>query len=439
MKLCILAIALTVVLLLSLPVGAALAKARITAGEPTPLKDLRSLGDVIAGAKNGRVHIIYVHGMRAEEPGASAAFRNKLTQSFGIQGKVIKEPRHRLNLQPWPKGARVGDTPIWDTETDWFKGQPFIDRYTLKTLKHDVTVTIDEVNWWPLVFPLKCRMLLKPEGRIAGVDRPHLKLCYDDVEPYHRWISPADYAEAIAAKPALGGAAFANKYLKQQIMDWGMSDAVITTGPMRVYLNAAIDAAFAHASNTRGVTSEYVLIAESLGGFIVLDAYAEDKPAVRDVLNATHNLYFFANQFALLELSRITNLPVVANNEPKEFVSSGALALRQTQSSPLTALCEWAAALPAAEFLPPKSAVKQIIAFSDPSDALTFRVPEFATAKVSNVYVRNAGSLLGLVADPIKAHSAQMQNAALWDAMVRENSPPPPVAGPVEGNPCSKG
>jgi hypothetical protein len=82
----------------------------------------------------------------------------------------------------------------------------------------------------------------------------------------------------------------------------------------------------------------------------------------------------------------------------------------------------WASASTPAGFRPSPSSMKQIIAFSDPSDALTFPVPQFDNAKVSNVYVRNATSVLGLFADPVKAHSGQMKNSTLWNAMIHRSA-----------------
>jgi hypothetical protein len=421
MKLCLILLGVFVLLLIALPIGTALAKSRITPGEPTPYKKLRSLGDVIATAPNNQIHIIYVHGMRAEGPGASGALRGRLEQSFGKRENV-KRTRHYLNLQPWPQGARVGDRLIWDTEEDWKKGQPFIDRYVLHTTDPAATITIDEVNWWPLVFPLKCRVLLQPEARVTGVDTHHLGLCADDNPPYHAWITQQDYNKARATKAALGGGAAGNRYLKQQILDWGLSDAVIATGPMRVYLNAAMDEAFAYASGLK-TTVEYVLISESLGSFVVLDAYANDKPAVNAVLDATYNLYFFANQFSLLELARISNVPDTAAGARSGAALQPTSTKVQVQDSPLAALKRWAGASAPRGFLASPSSVKQIISFSDPSDALTFPVPAAGSAQVSNVYVRNTGSLFGLFADPVKAHSGQMKNSTLWEAMIGRNSP----------------
>ena len=61
------------------------------------------------------------------------------------------------------------------------------------------------------------------------------------------------------------------------------------------------------------------------------------------------------------------------------------------QASPLRALREWAAAPVPPGFMITEARPKQVISFSDPSDALTFSVPEIDDVRVSNVYVRNTG------------------------------------------------
>jgi hypothetical protein len=415
MKLSITIPALVVFLIILQITTAAYGRSRISVGEPVPLDQLRSLGDVIAA--NSSVHILYVHGMRAEGPGASKMFREKLSKSLGLQGDIAPETIP-LSVGPWPKGATVAGIEIWKNEKDWEASQPYIDRYAI-SIPPNKTITIDEVNWWRLLFPLKCAVLVEPESRLAGVHSQHLELCASDKKPYHPWLTEKQKNEALASRPPLGGAAKANKFLKQEIVDWGLSDAVILAGPMQVYTRAAMEAAF-EAAATKSPNSEFVIISESLGSFAVLDAYRPGS-AVEKVMERTYNLYFFANQFALLELGRVQFPPPVdpgiTGTELRDSVS-------QPPTSPLDALAQWAkpSSTPENQLVPDPCQIKQIIAFSDPSDALTFRVPQIGCAKVSNVYVRNAVSWLGLVAGPVKAHSGQMRNRALWKAMLKRKT-----------------
>ena len=407
----------TIAIILSLIATGAAARSSITAGEPVPLAQLRSLGDVIADAADKQVHILFIHGMRADGSGTSEELRKRLQDEFHVNGTVAVH-REKFVLNPWPKDVMIGEEQFWSTPQDWLAAQPFVDRYVWKT-GGGTRITVDEVNWWPLLWHLKCRMLLLPEARLAGRDEGHLRRCAESAgENLPGWITKRQLNDALAAHPPLGGGAKGNRWLKQQFLDWGFSDAVIVAGPMRSYVNASMEAAFDYARQDTD-TSDYVIISASLGSFALLDAYADHKPSVRKVMNDTQYLYFFANQFALLELARIEGLPTnVSVTDPAGLSDAAGPATAQVQSttSPFGALRDWASQ--SAGILADPSMVKQIIAFSDPSDALTYTVPRFGHANISNVYVLNATRWLGLLADPGKAHVGQLQNKALWKAML---------------------
>lgn len=407
-----LVLAIVVIVLILIPIGGAMARPRISEGEPVKLSELESLGDLITRANGKQVHLIYVHGMRAEGPGDSDDLRDRLIKSFGQVGEIT-ESTVPLNLSPWPEHAKVGEIPIWPDVKIWQASQPFVIRRVLKT-NNDATITIDEVNWWPLLFAMKCRVLITEEAKLAGLDRRHLDLC-------RRWITEEAYREALSTRPGLKAATKANRYLKHEIMDWGLSDAVITLGPMRNYVRAAIEGAFEIAAGDT-TASEFVVISESLGSFAVLDAYERGEPAVRSVLDRTYKLYFLANQFALLELARISNIPeTVSRAAPGVKDLSADPATVQATISPLSALADWATADRRQDVLPPISSIKQIIAFSDPNDILTFRVPQIGGACIANVYVRIARPVLGLFANPVTAHSGHWKGSRVWDAMLRRS------------------
>ncbi len=63
-------------------------------------------------------------------------------------------------------------------------------------------------------------------------------------------------------------------------------------------------------------------------------------------------------------------------------------------------------------------AFKQIIAFSDPSDVLTFRVPPIEGITVVNVYDRNGLDVLHLAADPVAAHTGHSGNPRVMGLML---------------------
>jgi len=386
---------------------------------PDKLADTRSLGELIRHSSKP-VHILYVHGILAEAAGGSVVFQTSLCRHLqGLcPGDRPSQPTfHLLPLGAAPANLTYLDQPIWTTES-WAAGAPFVERYRYPAHSGFPEVIVDEVNWWPLVFPLKCRALVLPEVELAGADRHRLNLCaaLDDKGhslplPYHAWISQDEIAAALAKPSPIGGAAVVNGAVKEGLMNWGLADAVIALGPMQVYLPQTNDdgAASDHA---------YVLVAASLGSFITLDAWWNDAGARRG-LDKTASIYFFANQFSLLELARLsqpTATAAVAGGQPASSASPME-ALRRWSKQPKTS-----AAPNSREGVPlgPSSApvVRQVIAFSDPSDVLTFRVPALAGAKVVNVYDRNGFDFLGLVADPLAAHVGHAANNGVLDVMI---------------------
>jgi len=380
---------------------------------PDRLADTRPLGDLIRTATKP-VHILYVHGMMASGAGDSVVFQQSLCRHVtGLCiGGVLPTPTfRRLDLGAAPPTLTYLDLPIWKAES-WSAGAPFVERYRYPARPGLPEVIVDEINWWPLVFPLKCRALLLPEAELAAADRKRLNLCaaLDAAgrplpAPYHAWITSAEIAAVLAKPSPIGGAAWLNGLAKTNLMDWGLSDAVIALGPMRTYLRQTIDEAFAYAEVDdagQPADHDYVLVAASLGSFIVLDAWSNDAGA-RRMLDRTAYVYLFANQFALLELARLGHS--APNLAPAASAES---------ASPMEALHRWSAA-PRALGAP---VVRQVIAFSDPSDVLTFRVPALPGAKVVNVYDRNGFDFLGLAADPLAAHTGHAANNSVLDVMI---------------------
>jgi hypothetical protein len=377
------------------------ASARIVEAGPDRLSDTKSLADLVGPGKT--VHIIYVHGMRAVDAGASRPLAALLRDRLGFANDDAP-PRDYLapsDLEP----VRYMDRPIWNGEADVRASRPFVDHYRLKR-SDGAKVLIDEVNWWPLVFPLKCKFLLVPEHDLSGDDLEGLAYCgLDPAKAHYDWLSADDRAE-LARRPRGGHAALANRSLKQKIMNWGLADAVIAGGPMRHYLNEAMDQAFEVArKGSQAGDGSFVVMSESLGSFVVLDAM-RGHGAVAKVMERTHYLYFFANQFALLEMARLTGISSPAADSAARSADDG--------ESPLQALQRWAAKGAGLADRP-----RQIVAFSDPSDILTYRVPAMSGVTVVNLYDRNTPRWLGLYADPGKAHTGHLANKRVWKILIR--------------------
>lgn len=391
--------------------------------DPGTLAKTTSLGYLIASARKP-IHIVYVHGMRADGQGASESFRTALcryVQGLAAGGTARAAPSPQPLPLPSPSSfpTYLGQ-PIWRSREEWQASMPFVLRFEYPRAGAP-PIIVDEVNWWPLLFPAKCRFIVYPEIHLSGLDRAHIKLCACDQKPYYPWLSADERDAALAHKPTSGGGARANAYLKQQIMNWGMADAVLALGPLRTYCRQALDLAFDYASrgDAGGLTEqEFVVISESLGSFAVLDAFNnlfEDSRAAQRVGERAPDLYFFANQFALLELARI--------ERPQE--SAAALA---PGTSPVHLLRRWALSGPGVEAT---RRPKQVIAFSDPSDLLTYSVPKLKDpggkdlALVVNVYDRNEWSWLRLFANPTMAHTAHARNRSVLRLMFSQAPPRP--------------
>jgi hypothetical protein len=394
---------------------------------PDLLAETRSLGSIIAGSNGAPVHILFVHGIRTGDRGSSTTFRNSLCMSLkgigGVDEPVRTELNHRL-LQGAPNpGVTYMGEPVFPADDAWRGSAPFVDRYEYARAGGRSAIVVDEVNWWPLALPLRCMAVLAPEAELAGPDEDNLRLCAavdrqgqplsDEIHYPH--LSKGELERLLRTRPKGGGAAWLNGRLKRSLVDWGLSDAVIALGPMRKHLHDAIDQAFAYAAGLHpegGPPATFVVVAESLGSFIVFDAYGHGKAFVQKVLDRTACLYFFANQLGLLELGRLS--------QPDQT-----LELQRTGEAPSLSvhkvLKRWAAQAPrphALDATPPR--LRQIIAFSDPSDALTFRVPAIPDAKVVNVHDRNGFRLWPFFADPAAAQTGHGSNRRVLKLMLRQ-------------------
>ncbi len=395
--------------------------AALRADDPAALARTRSLGDVISQTQDRPVHVLFVHGMRADRPGLAGPFMEGLCRYGPVRcptgaAAPTAAQRRYIDLGTRPP-AEVMGMAVWRDEAEWGASRPFVDRYRFER-PGAPPVIVDEVNWWPLLMPFRCRILVAPESRLSGVDKAHLDLC-------RPWLTAAEYAAALKGPSVSGGGAWANAALKRQLMNWGLADAVIALGPTRALIRRAIDEAFAYAAafDGRGAAGqEFVVVSESLGSFVVLDAAGDrfgDAPNAREVVAATSDLYFFANQFALLELGRVSGLPAAAGGAE--------LAPRATapppEVSPFAVLSQWARPPAARPELALAPRPRQVIAFSDPSDALTYNVPPVPGAIVVNVYDRNEFDWFGLIADPIAAHSGHSRNPAVLKLIFQRRRP----------------
>jgi hypothetical protein len=68
--------------------------------------------------------------------------------------------------RPWPALLYL-NIPIWTSRDKWNASAPFLDRYEI-TGNGDVTIILDELNWWPLVYSVKCKFLIRSDALLTG-------------------------------------------------------------------------------------------------------------------------------------------------------------------------------------------------------------------------------------------------------------------------------
>jgi len=411
---------------------------------PQDQSQIASLGQALTNPKHLTVHILYIHGIGVDQPGASWDFQRSLCQTFLKGCKFPKDP------VPVGKPDYVGggdfakpDAPpfrymggrVWKSPEDWSASKPFVDHYVLAR-SDGGPVVVDEVNWWPLVLPLKCRKIMTGEAYLAGPDKEFLDLCSGRVKwderygpkPYE-WIDPGD-ADKLKLQEARG--ARFNRGVKNSLMDWGFSDPMMAVGPMDELFREAMEQLFVESArfNADGTTSndwqrqlkentrerEFVVVSHSLGSFLVFstlrdsvfkakecltpktepnppDANAAGAGSEADgcagsyILARTSIVYFLANQVPLLQLATMTEAQDLAaqievwRNLRKDFGET------------------------------------HITAFSDPSDLLSWHFPKVGFTDVQNCEIRNT-FWHWLIAPPYGAHVNYSKNKAVLRIMM---------------------
>ena len=67
--------------------------------------------------------------------------------------------------------------------------------------------------------------------------------------------------------------------------------------------------------------------------------------------------------------------------------------------------------------------IPEIVALNDPSDLLTWTVPELKTVEVHNIRVKNAAHRFWLFESPAKAHNNYAKNKSAIEQMLKVTSP----------------
>lgn len=456
----LLASALAVTFLTS---GCALGK--VVDNGPQHLNEMSSIGKVLQSAGSRPVHILYVHGMDATSSADSVVFQKgicEILKDCTLPSSPERDYADSGVFQPGsaPPPFEYMSSPVWSNAEEWSASAPFVDHYVI-TRTHGGPIVVDEINWWPLVFPLKCRNMITGEAQLAGPYPSLLGLCAQSTQKdsknpgrftSYQWISTQEAASS-QAMPRRG--ALINRDLKNSILDWGVSDAFMVVGSMRTLFQEAMRQLFVKTArfrsngarnsdwiqqlqNPQGIDREFIVVSHSLGSYLVFSTLNINQPAATPhtvtnesagnaetqdaaaqyILERTSLIYFFANQVALLELAEV-DMPATANSVSPQTAQvqpqpqpKAALSKRITRWSDLRR--KFKQRVSPAEAAPQ---LPEIFAWSDPSDMLTYHVPPIANIKVDNLYVRNTW-WHWLFADPSTAHGNYAKNKEVLKVMM---------------------
>ena len=419
------------------------------AASATPNKQSQSLGDSLRHAGGKQLHIFYLHGIGSDGPGDhdSRALREGICQLLkdcivfaGERDGTEYADQDKFKLNAPPPPLNYLGQQVWkkdrgsESSQEWNAAAPFVVHWKLARASGQ-TIYVDEINWWPLVFSLKCRQIVESDAGLVGPSADRIKLCSTlrpDATEEGRFISydwiPKEEAPALLARAARG--ALVNRKLKTGILDWGFTDAVLALGPLRSYLldgirQLILKSVAISAEGIRGGPQmprddqEYVIVSHSLGSYLIFAALditsstpktltvERSGDAFEEILKRTSLVYFFANQLRLLELANLDDSG--DQNLARHLEDWGRLR------------CEYEKSLPGAAG---PCALPKIIALNDPSDLLTWTVPEqLASVKVQNVTVKNARHWFWLIASPMKAHDNYARNKKVVSQLLKSNAP----------------
>jgi len=436
---------------------ACLTDAQNTAATPASAnQQVTSIGDALKRSVTEPVHILYIHGIGATEAYDSSELRVSICKvlkdcivmggeavgrEYADQG--VFEPSHAA-----PDVTYMGQ-PIWMNQEEWRAAAPFVDHYVIR-LKRGKNILLDELNWWPMMFSLKCRNMLPNEISLAGHDDGYLSLCSQRKEHQsdgvtgrfdtYAWITP-DQAAKWSALDNKG--VVLNRKLKVNLMDWRFSDALLGVGPLEKYLVegtrqllmkcvSTAAATTAHLNTTtptqQAADAEYISISHSLGSFLIfsalhleytpptgsLDGSDPKREEVFDyLLGHLSQAYFFANQIPLLELAKLGSAQDAdAFLDLKNWADQRRKFMKNTPSNGTEPLV-------------------QIVAWSDPNDLLTWYLGEDFErwqangngVHVVNRLVKNAPHWFWAVEGPTSAHDNYAKNSEVIRELLKPLQP----------------
>ena len=464
--------------------GAGLARAKVVEDTSGSLRTLSSIADALDSADRHPVHVLYVHGIDQVGAGDSGKLRNSICTELKLcdvtdwkSGGVEFADKGEFSSSVQPPTLAYLGSPVWNNPDEWHAAAPFVVHWVVHLKGHSAVLVVDEINWWPLVLALKCRRVVAAEAHLSGPDQHLLQVCSEQsvqdpggLGRFYPWI-PADQAAKLAKiRPR---AVLINRTVKAGLVDWALSDVLLAVGPMGGILrdgvrqlmakSAAFDpnAAEADSSGSGGIgkydwkaqlsrdnalDQEFIGVTHSLGSYLLFNTLnpefanvpgeslsaadaarkTAEENAIRYIFERTSLVYFFANQLEMLE---ITNLESAPDSSTTAMKSRGLAPAPSVPTSPAanfrTLVNRWKDYQTSFQgVLHPSDVASrekvQVVAWSDPSDVITYRVPKIGDVEVVNLYVKNATRWFGIFESPTKAHGDYAKNIDMLRVMFGE-------------------
>ena len=460
------------------------ARAKVVEDTSGSLRTLSSIADALDSADRHPVHVLYVHGIDQVGAGDSGKLRDSICtelklcdvadwKSEGVE--FADKGEFSSNVEP-PTLSYLGSL-VWNSPDEWLAAAPFVVHWVIHLKGHSAVLVVDEINWWPLVLALKCRRVVAAEAHLSGPDQHLLQVCSEQsvqdpggLGRFYPWI-PADQAAKLAKiRPR---AVRINRTVKAGLVDWALSDVLLAVGPMGGILrdglrqlmakSAAFDPGKAEAdssgsggigkydwkaqlSRDNALDQEFIGVTHSLGSYLLFNTLnpefasvageelsasdaarkTAEENAMRYIFERTSLVYFFANQLEMLE---ITNLESAPESSTTAMKSRGLAPAPLVPTSPAanfrTLVNRWKdyqtnfqAVLHSSDVTNREKV--QVVAWSDPNDVITYRVPKIGDVEVVNLYVKNSTRWFGIFESPTKAHGDYAKNVDVLRVMFGE-------------------
>lgn len=204
-----------------------------------------------------------------------------------------------------------------------------------------------------------------------------------------------------------------NGQLKSRLLNDCLADAIIYAGPNGEMIRDAFrDTIREIDSKLRGgVNIPLFLVAESLGSKILADALIPKDATSAEfealaALATTRQIFMAANQIPILDLAVPFGTRASASAAPDKPAIER---LRDAIQNRRTDLFQ----MRGFDVVPEEDIL--IVAFTDPNDLLSYRIPEARTSSIINVLVSNAPTWFTLIEDPMAAHTGYLANKKVWE------------------------